>query len=445
MGTTTTKAPIDRAPIDSSLLSGSLSQTATECVASTPATRGPGCRICGSTNLTRFLSLGDQPHCNRFLREDQLDEPELIYPLDVAFCNDCTLVQLEYTVSADVMFSDYVYVSGTTRTLTDHFRDLARDLQTRYSLTEDSLIADVGSNDGTFLKGVQELGVRGVGIEPATNIAELARQDGVDTVNDFMSVRAARTVLDQHGKADVITAAGVFYHIPDLDDFMGGVCDLLTDDGVFVVQSIYIVDMVENNHFDNIYHEHLCYYGLTALVTLFDRFDLEIVDAERTPIHGGSFIIHVRRRGVQVPNARVQELLDLESKLGYCDIDVYHAFAKRVEALRAQLVNMVGELKAKGKTIACYGAPAKGNTLLNYCGFTREQLDFAIEKNALKCGLYTPGSKLPVYDESDPSIPRPDVYLLLPWNFGAELLAKEADYREAGGKFIVPIPTPELV
>jgi len=328
-----------------------------------PATM-PRCRICKGPELEPFLDLGAQPHCNSFLRREQLALPEPRYPLEAFFCQGCALVQLGFAVPRETMFLEHPYVSGTTATLTAHFHALAARLCARHRLGADAFVVDIGSNDGTWLHGFRRQGPRVVGVEPAKAIADLAEQSGIETVRAFFGRETAAAIVASHGQADLVTAAGVFFHVDDLDDFMEGVAVLLKPAGAFVVQAMYLLDIVEHTAFDAIYHEHLCYYALKPLVELFARFDMVIVRAERSAIHGGSFVIDVMRRGVAEPEPRVDTLLQAEAAAGLDELATYRRFAARVEAIRAELVALLGRLKADGRRLAAYGASARGNTLL---------------------------------------------------------------------------------
>jgi hypothetical protein len=403
------------------------------------------CRICRGRNLHQFLSLGDQPHCNHFLRREELGSKEHCYPLDLYFCQDCGLVQLGYVVPPEVMFRDYPYVSGTTVTLTSHFHQMARDIVERFNLAAGSRIVDIGSNDGTFLRGFLKQGMSVLGVDPAINIAKMANESGIETIPDFFGRKVAGHIVRERGKAEVVTAAGVFYHIPDLDDVVEGVRVLLSDDGVFVVQANYLLDMLEKNSFDNIYHEHLHYYSLKPLTVLFRRFDMEVFHAERNSIHGGSIVVYVRKGIPCAPGKSVDAILALEAERGVYELDTYRQFAIQVGHIREELLAILEDLKGKGKRIAAYGAPAKGNTMLNYCRIGPDTIEYAVEKNPLKEGLFTPGMHIPVISEGEARRNQPDYYLILPWNFLDEFLEKEKSFRERGGRFIVPIPEPHII
>jgi hypothetical protein len=403
------------------------------------------CRICKGDRLTPFISLGNHPPPNCFLRKDQLNQPEALCPADLYFCEDCSLVQMVDVVPAEVMFRDHPYVSGTTATLSQHFRNVADELMKRFEVPSGALIVDIGSNDGTFLKGFAQSPVRVLGVEPATKIANLARDAGIETINEFFSQKTAEAIRQQYGPAKIINAAGVFFHVNDLDDFVSGVRTLLADDGVFAVQAVYLVDMIERNSFDNIYHEHVCHYSIKPLEVLFDRFGMQIFDVRRVSIHGGSIVACVGKKGHFRRTGTPDRLIAEEKAKGFHDIKRFKLFAEKAAEIKRDLVAILRDLKTSGRRIAAYGAPAKGNTLLNYCQIGTDILDYATEKNSLKWGLYTPGMHIPVIPEQEAWSNPPDYYLMLAWNFLEELLAKEKEYRARGGKFIVPIPEPRII
>jgi SAM-dependent methyltransferase len=403
------------------------------------------CRICAGTDLEPFLSLGVQPHCNSFLHAEQLSAPEPVYPLDAYFCRDCALVQLGHAVSRETMFADHPYVSGTTATLTSHFHDLAARLCRQHALGPGALVVDIGSNDGTWLQGFRQCRVHTLGVEPAKTIADIAERSGIETVRAFFGRETAEAIVATHGRADLVTAAGVFFHVDDLDDFMQGVTTLLQPGGAFVVQAMYLLDIVEKTAFDAIYHEHLCYYSLAPLVRLFARYGLAIARAERSSIHGGSFVIEVMRRTEDEPAPQVAALLDCEAEAGLYRLETFRAFGRRTRHIREALTVLLANLRKDGRRIAAYGASARGNTLLNYCGIGPDTIEYAVEKNPLKVGFYTPGSRIPVISEAEAATRVPDYFLVLPWNFLDEFLRKEQPYRARGGKFIVPVPEPRIV
>jgi SAM-dependent methyltransferase len=396
------------------------------------------CRVCGQERVEEFLDLGDQPHCNRLIPPALMNRREPFFPLRAGFCQNCTLVQIDHTIPKENMFSDYPYVSGTTKTLVEHFRQTAERLVKIYGLGCSDLVVDVGSNDGTWLQQYRPFGLRVVGVEPAANVAALATAAGVDTVVRFFNEDAADHLLNQYGQASLVTAAGVFFHLEELHSVVEGIRKLLKQDGVFCVQAIYLGGMIENTAFDQIYHEHLCYYTLKSLEALFALHGLEIFDVRLVPVHGGSLEAHVGHVDAHPIQASVEAFRQHEAERGYGEFSTYLKFAQNVRELQRGLLALLREYAAAGKTVYAYAAPAKGATLLNSFGIDRTLVQLAAEKNPLKFGMMIPGARIPIVDES--TVKRPDAYLLLAWNFLDEILAKERAYLEGGGAFIVPVP-----
>ena len=395
------------------------------------------CRICSSSDVEIFLDLGDQPHCNRLIPASKLDEQEPKYPLRVGFCHDCTLVQIDYTIPKEDMFSDYPYVSGTTRTLVQHFKDSASRLVATYGFGPDDLVVDIGSNDGTWLAAYQPFGVRVLGVEAARNVAKLANERGVLTLNRFFNEETAKLILEDKGPARLITAAGVFFHLEELHSVVRGIARLLADDGVLVVQAIYLGEMVENLAFDQIYHEHLCYYTLRSLEFLVSMHGLSVFDVRMVPIHGGSIEVHFARSGSRDVEPSVAACRAEEDAKGYGKFETYRRFADRVWSARDELLSLLSSFQREGKTVYAYGAPAKGATLLNSFGIGTRLVSKAVEKNPMKVNFWIPGARIPIVAEGGE---RPDAYLVLAWNFLDEFLEKEAEYLRSGGAFIVPVP-----
>ncbi|GGB64007.1 NDP-hexose 3-C-methyltransferase [Roseibium aquae] len=395
------------------------------------------CRGCGETKVRQFLDLGDQPHCNRLIPPEMADKREPHFPLHVGFCETCTMVQIDYTIPKEDMFSNYPYVSGTTKTLTAHFKETAERLAKTYGLNADSLVVDIGSNDGTWLKQYQPLGIKVHGVEPAANVVELALSDGVPTTCKFFNKETAAEVREKYGPASLVTAAGVFFHLEELHSVIEGVKLLLKDDGVFVVQAIYLGGMVDNIAFDQVYHEHLVYYTLNSIESLFARHGLEVFDASLVPIHGGSIEVHVAPKGQRPVKDSVVMMRHTEAKKGYGRLETYEAFAANVWQLRDDLLALLRKYNEAGKSVYAFGAPAKGATLLNSFGIGPDLVAFATERNPIKVGRLMPGSRIPIIDEKGQ---RPDAFLVLAWNFIDEFVARETAYLEAGGEFIVPVP-----
>ncbi len=404
----------------------------------------PTCRICRGERLNTFLSFGSMPLVNNFLREEQLGTPEHRFPLDVCFCDNCGLVQLGYVVDPEIMFKNYAYLTGASEPLLAHFAALAAEITQRFDVPVGSLVVDVGSNDGTLLQSFQKLGMRVLGVEPAVNISKLAVSRGIETTNDFFSSHVAETISAELGRAKVITAANVLAHVNDPEDFLSGVTSLLDEDGIFVIEVPYLVDLLEKREFDTIYHEHLSYFALRPLMSLFAKFGLGIVRVERISVHGGSLRLYVQKSAHSIsPN--VSELLKLEERAKLAALETYQKFAEDVSQIKEELRSLLQSLKARGARIVGYGAPAKGNLLLNYCQIGTDILDYIIDTTPFKQGRYTPGTRVPIFPESRFHNAPTDYALLLAWNYTDAILQKEKAYRQAGGKFIVPIPKPRIV
>ena len=404
------------------------------------------CRSCGSASLRLILSLGRTPLANALLTAEQLDRPEPVYPLDVVFCADCALVQIAETVPPEALFSDYLYFSSFSDTMLAHAEALVGELAGARGLNAESLVVEIASNDGYLLQFYQRRGVPVLGIEPAANIAQVAeRERGIPTLCEFFGAELGERLRAEGRAADVIHAHNVLAHVADLNGVVRGIAALLKPGGVAVIEAPYVKDLIDSREFDTIYHEHLCYFSLTALDRLFTRHGLVIADVRRVPIHGGSLQVHVMRAEMAARGAATQALLDEEAAWGVDDFAFYAGFARAVEALRADLRALLGGLKAQGRTIAAYGASAKGSTLLNYFGIGAETLGFVADRSTYKQGRYTPGTHLPICAPTKLLEAQPDYTLLLTWNFAAEILDQQAEYRRRGGQFIIPIPQVRVV
>jgi SAM-dependent methyltransferase len=400
------------------------------------------CRCCDGRQVELVIDLGDQPHCNRLVRSDLPARTEPSYPLRVGFCRDCTMVQIDHTIPKESMFSDYPYVSGTTNTLPEHFRQTSARVATACGLGPQDLVVDIGSNDGTWLKQYAPYGCHVLGVEAAANVARMAQDDGVPTWNRFFNEACARDIAAAFGRAKVVTAAGVFFHLEELHSVVRGIAALLADDGVFVVQAIYLGGMVENTAFDQIYHEHLCYYTLRSLSALLERHGLEVFETNLVPIHGGTIEAYVARKGTRGVGRSVRHLQEAEAASRLGEIDTYRRFAANVLALRDRLRALLLAYRADGRSVWAYGAPAKGATLLNSFAIGPDLVQKAVEKNPLKIGWAIPGVRIPIEDEAGQ---RPDAYLVLAWNFIDEFVRKEQGWLAEGGQFIVPIPEVKII
>lgn len=409
-------------------------------------TQNRGCRICKSSQLTKILKFGPQPLANAFLKKPQLQNKEPFYPLDVYFCRKCHLVQLKDIVSPSVLFNNYVYVSSTSSVFIKHFTNFAANTIKRFNLSDHSLVIDIGSNDGILLKPYAKRGIKVLGIEPAENIARLARKDGIDTISDFFNSPLVKKIKYKYGNADVIAATNVFAHINDIDEIAQGVRELLQDNGVFIIEAPYLVDFLEKNLFDTVYHEHLSYYALSPLVTFFAKHNMRVFDVVRVATHGGSLRVFVKKyRAKYKISPNVQKLLMLEKLRKLNLLSTYHEFAKRVEKNKFTLIKLLNKLKKINQTIAGYGAPAKGNTLLNYFGITTKYLDYIVDDSVYKQKLYTPGTRIPVVSPKELDLNPPDYILILAWNFSEAIIKKYTDLKNQGVKFIIPVPKPQII
>ena len=404
------------------------------------------CRSCGFKATESILDLGKTPLANSLLTEAELNRPEASYPLELVFCPSCALVQITETVPPEELFRDYLYFSSFSETLVNRAGVLANEMIQARNLDGGSLAMEIASNDGYLLQHYVKAGVPVLGIEPARNIAKVAREErGIRTISEFFGAELASQLASDGERANILHANNVLAHVPDLNGFVRGIGTVLASEGVGVIEVPYVKDLIDHCEFDTIYHEHLCYYSLTALDTLFRRHGLLVHDVERVPIHGGSLRLFVSRAGEVKVSERVSVLLAEEEAWGVGDIAFYKAFAGRVEALKHSLRDTLGSLKADGYRIAAYGAAAKGSTLLNYFEIGTEMIDFVVDRSTYKQGRYMPGVRIPIRDPQEVLDAKPDFCLLLAWNFADEIMRQQAAYKTTGGRFIVPIPDVRLV
>ncbi|MBI3885517.1 MAG: class I SAM-dependent methyltransferase [Opitutae bacterium] len=393
------------------------------------------CRVCDSPRLVPAIDLGVQPWANHFLTPAQVGH-EPVYPLRVVFCEECATAQLDYTVAKETMFSDHTYLSGMTKTLSDHFRGVADAVNRRFFADRPrKAMLDIGSNDGTQLRHYRELGFDILGVEPARLPAQLANDAGLTTLRAFFNADTART-LDR--KFEVINASGVFFHLEELHSVTAGIRAALADDGVFVLQFLYMKRIAENDAFDQIYHEHLLYYNVATLERLLRRHGLALFDAEFSPIHGGSIIAYATHAAHAEPSAHLRAMLAAEERDGANTLAWYQAFAGRIARRKEESLAYLRARRAEGKTVFGLGAPVKGNTLLNTFGIGPGLISCLVEKNPHRRGLVAPGSHIPLLLEDELPAP-PDVYFVLAWNFKKEILARHADLVARGVEFYFPV------
>jgi SAM-dependent methyltransferase len=402
------------------------------------------CRGCGAADLCLLLSLGATPLANALLPATALSHPEPIYPLDLKFCRSCALVQISHSASPEQLFGNYLYLSSFSDTMLRSAEEISNRLADSRRLGAESLIIELASNDGYLLQNYKRRGIPVLGVEPARNVAEIALQEkGIPSIPEFFGESLAQRLAQQGRLADVIHANNVLAHVPDPNDFVAGIGILLKRDGIASIEVPHVKELVEQLEFDTIYHEHFSYFSLTSLVGLFRRHSLTVVDVERLPLHGGSLRVFVCHDGE--PSAAVQRLLDEEASIGVNRIEYYETFSARVRSLKGELLRHLTEEKQRGSSIAAYGASAKGSTLLNYCGIGPALIDFVVDRSTFKQGLFTPGSHLPILPPEALLERLPDLVLLLTWNFADEILQQQQVYRDRGGRFLVPVPSPHLV
>ncbi len=393
------------------------------------------CRICDSTRLATAVDLGEQPWANHFLKPDEVGR-EPVYPLRVVLCAECGTAQLDYTVPKETMFADHTYLSGMTKTLSDHFRGVAQQVDERFfaKRTKKGML-DIGSNDGTQLQHYRDRGYDILGVEPAKLPSEIANQAGLTTLRAFFNADTARSI---GRKFEVINASGVFFHLEELHSVTDGIRVSLAEDGVFVIQFLYMKRIVENDAFDQIYHEHLLYYNVRTLDKLLRRHGLALFDAELSPIHGGSIIAYATHAARAQPSERLEAYGRAEDAAGANTLEWYFAFQKRIAERKAENLAFLRACRAAGKRVYGLGAPVKGNTLLNYYGIGPDLIECLTERNAHRRGLIAPGSHIPVKIE-DELATQPDVYYVLAWNFKKEILARHQDLVARGVEFYFPV------
>lgn len=403
----------------------------------------PGaCRGCTTTLPPPFLDLGSTPLANAYVRPESADLEESVYPLALAYCGTCHLVQLTETVPPESLFSDYLYFSSYSDTFVAHARAMADQLASRFHLTTGSRVLEVASNDGYLLQFFLERGINVLGIEPARNVAATAIRRGIPTWNDFFGLEIVPRIRSDFGAVDLIVGNNVLAHVPKVSDFLTAVRQCLSDDGTAVFEFPYLGALLANTEFDTIYHEHVFYYSLSAVDDLARRSGLSLYDVSSHTVHGGSLRVFLRPANGSAVTDATRDWLAEERRTGLLDGARYRTFNEQVRALQSELLAHLHRIKAGGARLAAYGAPAKGNTLLNACGIGRELLDFTVDRNPHKQGLLLPGSRLPIMDPSELLRRRPDVTLILPWNIAGEIVAQQHEYLRAGGRFMVPIPHP---
>lgn len=404
------------------------------------------CRLCKSASLGKVLSITPTPPANAFVSENELDREQACYPLELWFCRNCAHVQLLDVVDAEELFSNYVYVSGTSSVFTRHFQNYADNVISYTSPRPGSLIVDLGSNDGTLLGFFKDRAYRVLGVDPARKIAEKASAAGIETIAAFFDSRVAEDIVDQHGKAAIVTANNVFAHIDDLDEVVQGIDLLLGESGFFIFEVSYLLDLYENRYFDMIYHEHLDYHSVKPLENYFRLHAMQLVRVERVPSHGGSIRCYVQKRQAgRSAHESVRLLMELEAKRGLDREETFLTFDEEIREVGETLGREIARIRGEGRTLAAFGAPAKATTLMYHFGISADDVTCIIDDSPVKQGLYSPGLHIPVVSSAVLEESPPDYLLILAWNFAESIMENHRSYLEQGGKFIVPLPELRII
>jgi len=403
------------------------------------------CRICGARDLTVFLDLGMMPLVNRYLHSAGELATEVRYPLQVAYCSTCWLSQLTCVVDPAVLYADYAYHSSVSRTFQAHCRRMAADLTSRYGLDQDSSVMEIASNDGCLQQAFLDQSVKVLGIEPAENLARVARAKGLQVINQFWSHEAARLAVETRGAADLILATNVLAHVDDLSGFLSAIRSALSPKGTFIFEVPYLISFLTKTEFDTTYHEHLSYFLLTPLQRALEAAGLRLADAGEFAIHGGSIRVHATADMGAEPASNVVDLLRAERDFGFLNPELYHRFGAHVNTVREELKLFLEALHSRDRRIAAYGASAKGNVLLNYCGMGPELVEYILDDTPAKQGRFSPGNGIPIVSREHLNAHPPDYLLLLAWNFSEELMANLPEFKQNGGRFVVPIPALRVV
>ena len=405
------------------------------------------CRFCKNQLVDVFLNLGYTPLANSYLKKTEIDKPELSFPLCAYVCKKCFLVQIDEEEKPENIFTDYAYFSSYSKTWLKHIEEFSKEMIRRFQLNKESKVIEIASNDGYLLKNFKKKNIPILGIEPASNVAKFAKKKGIPTVEKFFSNKTATELVKKHHSADILIAVNVLPHVPNLNDFLKGIKKILKPNGTVIVQfSAYLSKLISQREFDTIYHEHYSYFSLFTLNKIFSAHDLKIFDVDELSIHGGSLRIYATHKKQKViVSKKIQKLIDKEKKLGLRNLATYKNFNERVVSLKFDLWKFFINAQKQGKKVVCYGAPAKGNTLLNYCGIKNDLIEFTVDISPHKQGLYLPGTHIPIYNPSHIKKNKPDYVLILAWNLKKEIMEQMNFIRDWGGKFVTPIPNVRVI
>jgi len=403
------------------------------------------CQICNSSKLNLILDLGHQPLCDSLLAKEMLNQPETTYPLRMFWCEECSLAQLDYCVDGSVVFHpDYPYRTGVTKELVEYLNGMSSSLISKYNLKHDDLVVDLGSNDGTLLMGFKEHGIKVLGVEP-TNIAKLANQNGIETVQEFFTMDIANEIKNKYSEASIVVATNMFAHMASIGEVVSGIETILKDDGVFVFENHYLLDVIQGGQFDTIYHEHLRTYSLKSLIKLFSYYDFTITDVERGSRYGGNIRVHVTKGKNRSVSENVTALLNLEENSDLYKLETYRKFAERVKKAKKDFMNFLLKIKDDGKTIVANSCPGRSVTLLNYYGVDADLIPYIAEQpTSLKLGMFLPGKLIPVVNNEILIKEQPDYVILLAWHY-AEPIMEQLKARGLKSNFIIPLPDLKIV
>ena len=406
------------------------------------------CRFCNTELKNEFIDLVNSPASNSFLTKEQLNEPETFYPLKVFTCENCFLVQVdEYKKSGDIFNSDYVYFSSFSKSWLQHSKEYTEKMTSRFSLNSNSLVVEIASNDGYLLQYFKEKNIPVLGIEPTKNTADVAKEKGIDSIVDFFGVRLAKELVNKNIKADLVLGNNVLAHVPDIKDFVGGMKILLKPQGVITMEFPHLMQLIDNNQFDTIYHEHFSYLSFYTVSRIFESQGLKMFDVEEIPTHGGSLRIYACHE--EDDSKKIGENVELlhkkEASKGITDLDYYSGFTEKALQVKINLLDFLIKQKRENKKVAAYGAAAKGNTLLNYCGVKNDLIEYVVDANPNKQNKFLPASHIPVLDENFLKEHKPDYVIIFPWNLQKEVITQLDYIRSWGGKFVIPIPELKII
>ncbi len=404
------------------------------------------CRLCGASLTRTFVDLGMSPLCESYVAADQLDAPEVFYPLHVRLCDSCLLVQLPAYVSGESIFSDYAYFASYSDSWVAHAKRYAEAMTGRLGLTSDSLVTEVASNDGYLLQHFHAEGIPVLGVEPAANVAEAARSRGIRTEIQFLGAETGEQVARRYGRADLVAANNVFAHVPDIRGFAAGLRALVKDEGVVTLEFPHLLRLIEGRQYDTIYHEHFSYLSLLTSTRALATAGLRVIDVDELGTHGGSLRVYARpEESSGEPTAHVKAVLDQEERAGLNSVAGHEGFAGAVLKIKSDLLEFLLAAAKEGRSVAGYGAPGKGNTLLNHCGIRSDLLSYTVDRSPVKQGKFLPGTHIPIYSPEQLAETRPDYILVLPWNLREEISSQLSYVRSWGGRLVFPIPLLEIV